>query len=80
MTDMTDQTRARQPLLRADDRDDLQQRWVAIEEWFADDPGDSVRRADALIDDVIERIRDALSARRSHLRGRFEGLDDATTE
>lgn len=73
-------TTSGQTLLVADDRARLQRRWVEIEEWFADDPGDAVRRADSLIDDAIDHIRGALDAHRTQVRGRWETVDDATTE
>lgn len=70
----------RRPLLRDDDLTTLQQRWTELEERFIDDPADTIRRAEHLIDDVIERIRAQLIDRRSMLRGPVESLDDATTE
>lgn len=69
-----------QPLLYDDDRSSLRQRWIELEERFVDDPAGTVRRADELLDDVIERIRTALEDRRASLRERWTALDDATTE
>ena len=78
---MTDQTTpTQQPLLAGDDQQHLRTRWVQIEEGFVDDPRGAVQRADDLIDDVIERLRDALGSRRANLRSGWESLDDATTE
>lgn len=78
MTDPT--TTTGQPLLDSEDRDDLRRRWMVIEESFVDDPAAAVARADDLVDDVIDQIRATLSDRRTSLRGRWEALDDATTE
>lgn len=71
---------AGRPLLFDTDRSSLRQRWIELEERFVDDPAGTVRRADELLDDVIDRIRTALEERRSMLRDRLEALDDATTE
>lgn len=67
-------------LLLGDDRSSLQQRWIELEERFVDDPAGTVRRADELLDDVIERISAALGERRTTLRERWAAVDDATTE
>lgn len=68
------------PLLANDDRTNLRRRWIEIEEGFVDDPADAIHRADDLIDNVIDRLRDAFGDRRAALRSRWETLDDATTE
>lgn len=78
MTDPT--TPAEHTLLATDDRTNLRQRWIQVEEGFVDDPAGAVDRADELLDDVIDRLRGALADRRTDLRSRWETLDDATTE
>lgn len=78
---MTDAiTPAEYTLLANDDRTNLRQRWIQVEEGFVDDPASAVDRADDLIDDVIDRLRGALADQRTDLRSRWETLDDATTE
>jgi Na+/phosphate symporter len=67
-------------MLADDDRTDLHARWRHIEERFVDDPMAAVREADQVIEQVIDRIRSTLDARRSAMHDRWGALDDATTE
>ncbi|HSK91347.1 MAG TPA: hypothetical protein VK875_08545 [Euzebyales bacterium] len=71
---------APQGLLAADDLTGLRERWMRLEEWFVDDPTAAVRGADELIDDVVDRIRAALTDHRSSVRAHWDASDDATTE
>ncbi|MBB2913025.1 hypothetical protein FHS43_004320 [Streptosporangium becharense] len=64
-------------ILLRQDAEDVRRRWQAVQASFVDDPRDSVERADALLDEVVNAFRSALEARTAELRGRWKGSGDA---
>lgn len=77
---MTDSAATTRTLLADQDRTSLAARWRRLEEGFVDDPAAAVEQADQLTGDAIEGLRAALDERRTELRTRWTGSDDATTE
>jgi len=55
-------------------------RWLAIQSKFVDDPGDSVKQADQLVEDVIQNITKSFADRRGFLERQWNGGEKASTE
>jgi hypothetical protein len=55
----------------------LRSRWASVQATFVDDPGDSVRAADALVGETVHRLTDALTAETAGLSGGWRGGPDA---
>ncbi len=55
-------------------------RWLAIQSKFVDDPSDSVKQADQLVDDVIQGITNSFADRRGSLEKQWNGGEEASTE
>ena len=55
-------------------------RWLAIQSKFVDDPGDSVKQADQLVEDVIQNITKSFADRRGSLERQWNGGEKASTE
>lgn len=68
------------PWLRDDEIDDMQSRWNAIQVEFVDNPRASVEKADALIADAVDRIKNVLYSRRAGLNEEWSKGGDCTTE
>ncbi|MEV4096346.1 hypothetical protein [Streptosporangium saharense] len=63
------------------DPDEVRRRWQEVQASFVDDPRESVERADSLVTEVSDSLRDALEARASGLRDRWkDGAEGGDTE
>jgi hypothetical protein len=71
-----------QPLtcLKSEDIDELQSRWNSLQIEFVDDPRASVKRADELVAETLDRIMNTFSAQRADLDKQWNNKDDCTTE
>jgi uncharacterized protein (DUF2236 family) len=68
-------------LLPADRRDHLKAAWVEVQSAFIDEPADSVRRADALVKDVLKSVSERFEAVRRDLENEWSrGGEAASTE
>jgi hypothetical protein len=67
-------------LFAPDDREELEQRWTEIQTRFVDDPREAVEAANALVDDLMNRLMSSFSEERSRLEGQWDRGDDVTTE
>jgi hypothetical protein len=67
-------------LLSADDAEAFHARWLAIQVGFVDDPRDAVADADALVADVMQRLRELFIEQRAPLEREWERGEDAATE
>ncbi|WP_433323702.1 hypothetical protein [Spirillospora sp. CA-294931] len=68
-------------LLDKERADRLRQRWREVQSGFVDDPGEAVRRADALTGEAVEAIAEALNAQRRELDSRARtGSGEPDTE
>lgn len=79
-TSMNDNQRDLAPLFDQDATDKFKTRWLAIQSKFVDDPSDSVKQADQLVDDVIQNITRSFADRRGLLERQWNGGADASTE
>lgn len=67
-------------LLPDDDLDGYQQRWDDIQVRFIDEPRQSVREADELVDEVTRRIAERFTSSRKDFEERWETDNEPTTE
>jgi uncharacterized protein (DUF2236 family) len=68
-------------LLPADRRDQLKAAWMEAQSAFIDEPADSVRRADALVKDVLKSVSERFEAVRRDLENEWaRGGEAASTE
>jgi hypothetical protein len=70
----------RRLLFPAEDSSALKSRWSDIQAAFVDEPRESVRRADALVSDVMNRITDVFAKERAALEQQWDRGDQVTTE
>jgi len=68
------------PLFEKDATERFRTRWLAIQSKFVDDPGDSVKQADQLVEDVIQNITKSFAGRRGSLERQWNGGEKASTE
>jgi hypothetical protein len=69
-----------QELLVGGDAGALGDRWQQIQADFVDRPRDAVRDADALVQDLLERITGGFAQERERLERQWDGGDDVSTE
>jgi hypothetical protein len=69
-----------EPLLSAGDGETFKQRWEQIQVTFVDEPQTSVREADALVQELMQRLADNFSQERSRLEEQWARGEQASTE
>ncbi len=65
------------------DRDaakDFQERWLVIQTEFVDEPGAAVKKAEALVGEVVTQLTESFARERENLEARWSGSDDVSTE
>jgi hypothetical protein len=67
-------------LFAPDDREELERRWTEIQTGFVDEPRGAVEAANALVDDLMNRLTASFSEERSRLEGQWDRGDDVSTE
>ena len=60
--------------------DELQSRWNLIQKEFVDDPHTSVKKAEALVAEMMDKVRQILSEQQMSLNESINGHDDISTE
>ncbi len=70
----------REPLLPRDESQGFTARWQEIQASFVDHPQDSVREADALVADLMQRLAGSFSDERHGLEEQWDRGDDVSTE
>jgi len=71
---------ANQPLLSADDGQGFKDRWEQIQVRFVDEPQASVKDADALVTELMQRLADSFAEERGRLEAQWERGEEASTE
>ncbi|WP_138998684.1 hypothetical protein [Rhodococcus zopfii] len=71
---------SRQELFAEVEWSGLRSRWDEVQAGFVDDPRDCVRKADALVSDVVERLTRGFADARSRLEEQWDRGDEASTE
>ncbi len=69
-----------EPLLSASDGEGFKDRWEQIQVRFVDEPQASVRDADALVQELMQRLADSFAQERSRLEEQWERGEQASTE
>ncbi|MGH2527360.1 MAG: hypothetical protein ACRDG2_11500 [Actinomycetota bacterium] len=70
----------RRPLFDDDELGTYRSRWDEVQARFVDDPRGTVKDADALVNDVMERLTQTFTDERSSLESRWSEGKDASTE
>ena len=70
----------RSPCFPLSSSDELRGRWDAIQVGFVDDPRASVRSADELVGDVMDRLRTSFDEQRARLHQLADDDSEASTE
>lgn len=69
-----------EPLLANEETDSFQSRWKEIQVRFVDDPRDSVKDADGLVAELMQRLAGSFSEERNRLEAEWERGGDVSTE
>ena len=75
-----DRSSMNEPLLSAGDGETFKKRWEQIQVTFVDEPQTSVREADALVQELMQRLADSFAQERSRLEEQWERGEQASTE
>ena len=68
------------PLLGEHELDDYRSRWRAVQVRFVDEPRDTVKEADALVAELMQRLAQTFAEERSNLESQWERGTDVSTE
>jgi hypothetical protein len=71
---------AREPLLGTEEADSFQARWREIQIRFVDEPRDSVKDADGLVAELLQRLAGNFSEERNRLETEWERGGQVSTE
>jgi hypothetical protein len=69
-----------EPLLSAGDGEGFKQRWEEIQVRFVDEPQASVKDADGLVQELMQRLADNFAQERSRLDEQWDRGEEASTE
>ncbi len=69
-----------EPLLGNEETESFQSRWQEIQVRFVDDPRDSVKDADGLVAELMQRLAGSFSEERNRLESEWERGGDVSTE
>jgi len=75
-----EQASMNEPLLAAGDGEGFKQRWEEIQVRFVDEPQASVKDADALVQELMQRLADTFADERGRLEHQWEQGQEASTE
>jgi hypothetical protein len=67
-------------LLSSEEKESLDRKWEAIQATFVDEPRQAVRRADALVGEVMNRLSEMFAGERAHLEAQWDRGDEVSTE
>jgi hypothetical protein len=70
----------RRPLFDDDELGTYRSRWDEVQARFVDDPRGTVKDADALVNDVVQRLTQTFTDERSSLESQWSEGKDASTE
>ena len=68
------------PLFENQDAEKFRSHWLDIQSTFVDDPRESVKKADALVEDVIQSIMQTFAQKRTSLEDQWHSGDNVSTE
>jgi len=70
----------RRPLFDENDLSGYRSRWTEVQTRFVDDPRGTVKEADALVNDVMQRLTQTFTDERASLESQWSEGKDASTE
>jgi hypothetical protein len=70
----------RRPLFDENELSGYRSRWTEVQARFVDDPRGTVKEADALVNDVMQRLTQTFTAERASLESQWSEGKDASTE
>jgi hypothetical protein len=73
----TGEATSRLSLLASIDRDSIRSRFVDIQAGFVDEPRQAVQEAEGFVDELVQRLVEALETERAKLKS---AIDDGSTE
>jgi len=68
------------PLFVNNEAEKFRSQWLDIQSRFVDDPSDSVKKADELVEDVINNITKTFAQERASLENQWKSGDKVSTE
>lgn len=68
------------PLFENEEAERFRTHWLDIQSRFVDDPGESVKKADELVEDVINNITKTFAQKRTFLEHQWNSGEDVSTE
>jgi hypothetical protein len=71
---------ASETLLASDETVDFRSRWEVIQTAFVDEPRRSVEEANALVDELMQRLAESFADARSRLENQWDRGDEVSTE
>jgi hypothetical protein len=71
---------AARPLLGEQELDGYRTRWQSVQVRFVDEPRDTVKEADALVAELMQRLAQTFAEERSNLESQWERGSDVSTE
>jgi hypothetical protein len=74
------ETMTSENLLASEETVDLRSRWEVIQTAFVDEPRRSVEEANALVDELMQRLAESFSDARSRLEDQWDRGDEVSTE
>jgi hypothetical protein len=73
-------TDSEEQILPVERRDDLRRAWLEVQSSFIDEPQDAVRRADGLVDELLQSVSERFGEARRALEGEWQRGDGVNTE
>ena len=67
-------------LLESADAGEFERRWSEIQTEFVDEPRQAVERANALVDELMQRLSDRFNRQRADLEAQWDRDEDVSTE
>lgn len=74
------ETSTGETLFAEDDFAELRGRWAAVQAAFVDDPRECVKKADALVSDLVGQVTNSFAQARSRLEGQWARGEEVSTE
>ena len=78
--DLRTDERLRRLYLDNEELDGYRQRWQVVQVRFVDEPRDTVKQADALVAELMQRLAQTFAEERSNLESQWERGSDVSTE
>jgi hypothetical protein len=68
------------PLFEHEETEEFRSHWLDVQSRFVDDPREAVKKADELVEEVINSITNSFSQKRTSLENHWSSGDNVSTE